>query len=328
MDSHADTFAATTPGPQHPAPGAASVLLSTGSLFHLPLPAIARIAVGAGFAGLDLVMGSAKIAPGQAVNQAHALCPVRVVHAPFRNWSAWGGHMNAWRAAVALAVSLGGGHRGDQRVGQREGHSDGQRGEQGVPCPHITLHPPAGTLQDAIQTRWFARAVDLPRLLDAPPGLGLSLENLPWAYGAGGLFGRDPLAQLLAECQGKNLGLTLDVCHLGVSGRDVLADLSRVPAGLIQHVHFSDAAGFAEHLPPGAGELPLGPFLARLGAGGYAGTVSLELDPAHLPEDEAGQVRELARLRGGMERALSGDAPPEWSGRERSGRAQGMAALG
>jgi len=320
MDSHAETIAAATPGPQNPAPGAASVLLSTGSLFHLPLPAIARIAVGAGFAGLDLVMGSPKTAPGQAVDQAHALCPVRVVHAPFRNWSAWGGHMNAWRAAVALAASLS----SDQRRDQGDWHNDGRGG----PCPHITLHPPAGTLQDAIQTRWFARAVDLPRLLDVPPGLGLSLENLPWAHGAGGLFGRDPLAQLLAECQGKNLGLTLDVCHLGVSGRDVLADLARVPAGLIQHVHFSDAAGFTEHLPPGAGELPLGPFLVRLGAGGYAGTVSLELDPAHLPEDEALQVRELARLRCGMERALAGDAPPEWSGRERSGRAQGMAALG
>jgi len=308
MDKPADTLA--TPASALPgSPTDAGVLLSTGSLFHLPLPVIARIAQTAGFAGLDLVMGSAKIAPGEAVDEAHALCPVRVVHAPFRNWSAWGGHMNAWRAAVALAASL---------LDERSRH--------GV---HITLHPPAGTLQDAIQTRWFARAVDLPRLLDAPPGVSLSLENLPWATGAGGLFGRDPLGMLLAECQGKDLGLTLDVCHLGVSGRDALADLARVPAGLIRHVHFSDASGFVEHLPPGAGELPLGPFLTRLGAGGYAGTVSLELDPARLPEDEAGQVRELTRLRLGMERALSGDAPPEWSGRERGRRTSGMAlALG
>jgi len=308
MDKPADTLA--TPASALPgSPTGADVLLSTGSLFHLPLPVIARVALAAGFAGLDLVMGSAKIAPGEAVNQAHALCPVRVVHAPFRNWSAWGGHMNAWRAAVALAASL---------LDECSRH--------GV---HITLHPPAGTLQDAIQTRWFARAVDLPRLLHAPPGISLSLENLPWAPGAGGLFGRDPLGTLLAECQGKGLGLTLDVCHLGVSGRDVLVDLTRVPARLIRHVHFSDASGFVEHLPPGAGELPLGPFLARLGEGAYAGTVSLELDPARLPEDETGQVRELTRLRLGMERALNGDAPPEWSGREMGRRASGMAlALG
>jgi len=42
-------------------------VLSTGSLFHLPLPDIARIARSAGFGGLDLVMGSPKIAPGPAV---------------------------------------------------------------------------------------------------------------------------------------------------------------------------------------------------------------------------------------------------------------------
>jgi sugar phosphate isomerase/epimerase len=141
----------------------------------------------------------------------------------------------------------------------------------------------------------------------------LSLENLPWAQG-GGLFGRDSLAALLEECRAKDLGLTLDVCHLGVSGRDVLSDLERIPAELIRHVHFSDAAGFTEHLLPGAGGLPLGPFLATLGAGGYAGTVSLELDPAHLPEDGPGQTRELTRLRQGMERALSGDPPHAWAG--------------
>ncbi|WP_305571596.1 sugar phosphate isomerase/epimerase [Humidesulfovibrio sp.] len=291
----------------------AQALLSTGSLFHLPLPTIARIAQAAGFAGLDLVMGSPKIAPGPAVDEAHALCPVRVVHAPFRNWSAWGGHMDAWRAAVHLASGL----RCD---------ANGQ-------AVHVTLHPPAGTLRDAIQTRWFARAVDLPRLLGAPAGISLSLENLPWAGSAGAFFGRDNLTSLLEQCREKDLGLTLDVCHLGVSGRDVLEDLERIPAGpgaeLIRHVHFSDASGFTEHLPPGAGELPLGPFLARLGARGYAGTVSLELDPAHLPEEEAGQVRSLAALRQAMECALAGDPPPSWAGRPGERRAQqAMAALG
>jgi len=304
MDSRPDT---PTPSVPTPAGRGPLVVLSTGSLFHLPLPVIARIAQAAGFQGLDLVMGSPKIAPGEAAFAAHGVCPVRVVHAPFRNWSAWGGHMDAWRAAAALAGTL---------LGPGNGNA-----------VHVTLHPPGGTLRDAIQTRWFSRAVDLPRLLGALPGVSLSLENLPWAanLAGGGIFGRDDLAALLAQCQDKDLGLTLDVCHLGVSGRDVLADLARIPAGLVRHVHFSDALGFTEHLPPGAGELPLGPFLARLGAGGYAGTVSLELDPAQLPEDEAAQVRELAALRRGMERALAGDAPPAWAGGRRP---QTLAALG
>lgn len=314
MDSRPDTtpaaHAATAPTQGTAAPRA---LLSTGSLFHLPLPAIARIASAAGFHGLDLVMGSPKIAPGQVVNEAHALCPIHVIHAPFRNWSAWGGHMDAWRAAVNLAASL--------------------RCAANSHAVHVTLHPPAGTLRDAIQTRWFARAVDLPRLLGAPSGISLSLENLPWAGDAGGFFGRDNLATLLEQCSEKDLGLTLDVCHLGVSGRDVLADLERIPcdaaACLIRHVHFSDASGFTEHLPPGAGELPLGPFLARLAERGYNRGISLELDPAQLPEDEPALVRTLTTFRLTMELALSGEPPAAWAGQPRVRRApQAMAAMG
>lgn len=277
------------------------VVMSTGCLFHLPLPRIAAIAQAAGFKGLDLVMGSAKIAPGPEVEAAHAICPVRVVHAPFRNWSAWGGHLNAWRAASDLAASL--------------------VGPENTPV-HVTLHPPAGTLRDAIQTRWFSRAVDLPRLLGAPPGVGFSLENLPWSAslmgGGNGLFGKDNFAELLGECLDKGLGLTLDVCHLGVSGRQVLADLERIPAGLLSHVHFSDASGYTEHLQPGQGALPLGPFLAQLGRTGFGGSVSLELDPAQLPEvqggDHAAAVRTLSGLRQGMLDALAGDPPLAWSG--------------
>ncbi|OGR38782.1 MAG: hypothetical protein A2051_10705 [Desulfovibrionales bacterium GWA2_65_9] len=306
--------------------------MSTGCLFHLPLPQIAAIAQAAGFAGLDLVMGSPKIAPGPEVEAAHALCPVRVVHAPFRNWSAWGGHLNAWHAAVDLAGGL---------VCAENGHS-----------VHVTLHPPAGTLRDAIQTRWFSRAVGLPRLLGVAPGVSLSLENLPWASnlmgGGGGLFGKDNLAELVAECLDKGLGLTLDVCHLGVSGRDVLGDLGRIPAGLLRHVHFSDAQGYTEHLPPGQGALPLGPFLAEIGrandagssgaGASFQGTVSLELDPSQLPDVQSGGqlnygnapvVRALAVLRQGMVSALAGDPPPAWCGREQGAPQQlSVAAFG
>jgi len=294
MDTRANSPAAAAQPPAPAATAKPDVLLSTGSLFHLPLPRIAHTARRAGFAGLELVMGSPAIAPGPAVFEAHALCPVRAVHAPFRNWSGWGGHKNAWRAAVALAAAL----------------SPPSRAEVG-PLP-VTLHPPGGSLRDAVQARWFARTVDLPRLLDAPPHVSLCLENLPWT--PGGYFGRDPFAALLDECRERGLLLTLDACHLGVSGRDILADLARVPAGLLGHAHCSDAEGFAEHLAPGAGALPLGPFLERLGARGDVRTVSLELDPAQLPEEEDGQATALSRLREGMIRALDGCAPSAWAG--------------
>ncbi len=298
-------------------PARPELLLSTGCLFHLPLPVIATVGARAGFAGLDLVMGSARIAPGPEVDAAHEILPVRVVHAPFRNWSAWGGHLDAWRAAGRLAA----------HVGARSG------GEAPV---HVTLHPPAGSLRDAIQTRWFARAVDLPRLLDAPENVSFSLENLPWAL-SGGLFGKDNLSALVQDCQAKGLGLTLDCCHLGVSGRDILADLDRLPEGLVRHVHCSDADQHTEHLPPGRGRLPVGPFLRALGNRGYHGTISLELDPAHLPDidpldladgNDHDLVRALADLRLGMEAALAGSPPPAWAGEAQPNRDLGHAAFG
>lgn len=289
------------------------LLLSTGCLFHLPLPVIASVGARAGFSGLDLVMGSPRIAPGPEVDAAHEILPVRVVHAPFRNWSAWGGHLGAWKAASALA-----------------GHV-----ARGKPA-HVTLHPPgsaSGGLRDAMQTRWFSRAVDLPRLLDAPDNISFSLENLPWAN-AGGLFARDALSALVSECQEKKLGLTLDCCHLGISGRDIVAALERLPAPLISHVHFSDADRHTEHLPPGQGLLPVGPFLRGLGRTGYAGTLALELDPAHLPDidpldiadgrDEP-LIRALAAMREGMRAALDGCPPPAWTG-EPGGARQGHVA--
>lgn len=288
-----DTLPCPTP------PHGPELLLSTGCLFHLPLPVIASVGARAGFSGLDLVMGSPRIAPGPEVDAANEVLPVRVVHAPFRNWSAWGGHLGAWRAASALAAHVG----------------------AGSPV-HVTLHPPGSGLRDAMQMRWFSRAVDLPRLLDAPGNVDFSLENLPWA-GGGGLFARDELGALVRECQGKGLGLTLDCCHLGVSGRDIGADLERLPHGLIRHVHFSDADSRTEHLPPGQGLLPVGPFLRQLGRTGYAGTIALELDPSHLPDvdpldiadgrDEA-LIQALTAMRHGMREALGGHPPPGWAG--------------
>lgn len=290
-----DTQARTRP---HQTP---ELLLSTGCLFHLPLPVIASVGARAGFSGLDLVMGSPRIAPGPEVDAACELLPVRVVHAPFRNWSAWGGHLGAWKAAAALAAHVA----------------------QGSPV-HVTLHPPgaSGGLRDAMQTRWFSRAVDLPRLLDATPNTSFSLENLPWGS-SGGLFGRDELSVLVAQSRDKDLGLTLDCCHLGISGRNILAGLDRIPLDMVRHVHFSDADQHTEHLCPGSGLLPVGPFLRKLGQLGYGGTVALELDPAQLPDvdpldiadgRDAPLIEALSAIRRAMREALDGNPPPAWAG--------------
>lgn len=254
------------------------LLLSTGCLFHLPLAVIAETAARAGFDGLELIVNDPGLVPGPGLESVDRICRVRSLHAPFRNWSRWGGHLAAWRATVALANAL-------PEAGQ------------------VTLHPPGESVADVIRARWFAKAQDLPLLLDARGRVRLSLENLPW--GEGTPFGPDPLDELLETCRTRKLGLTLDVCHLGVSGRDPLAVLERLPEGIIENVHFSDARGWREHLFPGQGTLPLQGVLERLAWRGYSRYITVEVQPGALPDSPAQAAGRLAELRGWMEETLA-----------------------
>ena len=250
------------------------ILLSAGCLFHLPLKLIARIGRDAGFAGMELIMNSPKLTPEAGLDKISAVLPIKSIHAPFRDWADWGGHLNSWKATTALANSL-------------------------PEADHITMHPPGTKLANMIQNRWFEKAYDLPLLLDAMGRIQFSLENMPWAESSP--FGKDPLERLMAQCRDKNVGLTFDVCHMGVSGRDVLEAIDRVPNDLLYNVHFSDAVGYTEHLTPGKGSLPLQAFLGRLGKRGYGRYITLELEPAAFPDDLDGTVSLLKSIRETME---------------------------
>ncbi|QGY39631.1 TIM barrel protein [Pseudodesulfovibrio cashew] len=254
------------------------ILLSAGCLFHLPLERIARIGRDAGFDGMELIMNSPDLVPGTGLERISEVLPIRSLHAPFRGWAAWGGHLASWKMTTALANSLG-------------------------PADHITMHPPGSRLANMISNRWFEKAYDLPLLLDAKGRIRFSLENMPWAEGSP--FGRDPLDKLMDQCRDKNVGLTFDVCHMGVSGRDVMAAIRKVPLDLLYNVHFSDAVGYTEHLTPGAGALPLGEFLAHLGKVGYSRYITLELEPGAFPDDEDATVAFLISLRERMQRQLA-----------------------
>jgi len=258
-------------------PGGPQILLSAGCLFHLPLKLVARIGRKAGFAGMELIMNSPKLDPQAGLGAINDILPIRSLHAPFRDWSAWGGHLNSWRATTALANSL-------------------------PEADHIVMHPPGSRLSNMIQNRWFEKAVDLPLLLDAKGRIRFSLENMPWAEGSP--FGRDPLDKLMAQCRDKNVGLTFDVCHMGVSGRNVLDAIDKVALDLLYNIHFSDAVGYTEHLTPGKGALPLDDFLERLGKRDYAGYITLELEPGAFPDDVDCTAELLTSLRRDMEARL------------------------
>lgn len=263
------------------------ILLSAGCLFHLPLKLIARIGRDAGFVGMELIMNSPKLTPDAELEKISETLPIHSIHAPFRDWADWGGHLASWKATTALANSL------DE-------------------TDHITMHPPGSRLANMIQNRWFEKACDLPLLLDAKGRIQFSLENMPWAERSP--FSKDPLERLMNQCRDKNVGLTFDVCHMGVSGRNVMDAIKKVPVDLLYNVHFSDAVGFTEHLTPGEGSLPLDDFLRHLGKIGYYRYVTLELEPSAFPDDIDGTIETLVSIREGMEGRLaegkgeSGDA--------------------
>lgn len=254
------------------------ILLSAGCLFHLPLKLIARIGRDAGFCGMELIMNSPKLNPEAGLEKISEVLPIRSIHAPFRDWADWGGHLASWKATTALANFL-------------------------PDADQITMHPPGSRLANMISNRWFEKAYDLPLLLDAKGRIQFSLENMPWAERSP--FSRDPLDKLIAQCRDKNVGLTFDVCHMGVSGRDVMEAIRKVPLELLYNVHFSDAVGFNEHLTPGTGTLPLAEFLNYLGEVGYTRYVTLELEPSAFPDDIDGTVELLVELREFMESQLN-----------------------
>lgn len=73
------------------------------------------------------------------------------------------------------------------------------------------------------------------------------------------------------------LGLHVDIGHCNLWGRRP-ADLIRLFAGRIRHVHLHDNDGRADlHLPPGTGKIEWPPVIAALRAAGYDGTVTLEV---------------------------------------------------
>jgi len=254
------------------------ILLSAGCLFHLPLKLIARIGRDAGFAGMELIINSPKLTPEAGLEKISDVLPIRSLHAPFRDWSAWGGHLASWKATTALANFL-------------------------PDADQVTMHPPGSRLANMISNRWFEKAYDLPLLLDAKGRVQFSLENMPWAEHSP--FGKDPLERLLAQCRDKNVGLTYDVCHMGVSGRDVMEAIRKVPLEMLYNVHFSDAVGYTEHLTPDSGSLPLSEFLSYLGRIGYQRYVTLELEPSAFPDDIDGTTALLVELREWMERQLA-----------------------
>ena len=101
--------------------------------------------------------------------------------------------------------------------------------------------------------------------------------------------------------------VVFDTSHFAVAYIDVL-DAWDALADRVVHVHLSDNFGNGRdsHAPLGSGILPLGPLLTKIGASGYRGTITLEMDCRAYLDSRDSLVQFLRHERHKAEQLLSG----------------------
>lgn len=143
--------------------------------------------------------------------------------------------------------------------------------------------------------------VALRRALAAASGSGVRVCLEPcWGTIAADRAGTERVIEAVGNDE---LALTLDPSHFAITGDDV-AELARVWAGRIGHVHLKDAFGIPGSegedflfLLPGEGATDWRALLEALEAGGYGGTMSVEFESFRLREQVfAGDVIAAAAL--------------------------------
>ena len=110
--------------------------------------------------------------------------------------------------------------------------------------------------------------------------------------------------------------LVLDTSHFGVTGVDLLEAWAQL-AAQTTHLHVSDNRGHGRdsHAPLGHGILPLASFLQTVGASGYSGYITLELDCRRYQDDRAALVGYLRQEREKTVALLDGAPAEEVLGR-------------
>jgi sugar phosphate isomerase/epimerase len=228
------------------------VLLSTAAFFARPIAWTFRLAAECGFEGVEVMV--TKDPDSQDPDRIRALADehglhVGALHAPclLVTRKVWGTDPVPKLERAAAVAS-------------------------GADIPVVVAHPPY---------RWqagFRRWIDqeLPTV-EERTGVAVAVENMfPVRVGR-----RDVVFH--ADHDLRELDriphVVLDTSHAAVARHDPI-EVRRRFGDRLRHVHLSDNAGrgWDSHLPPGRGVLDLDGFLADLGAGSYAGAVSLEVD--------------------------------------------------
>lgn len=240
------------------------LILSAGTLYTLPLPRVFEIARDVGFAGLEVIINQDfEFGSGREIlDEVRQIHPIVSLHAPFFDIDGWGNKSRQLEKTVDLAIHAG--------IGL------------------VNFHPPAWLTLERTFWRWLNRIEDFQQQVGRGQVL-VTIENMP----ANGPLGCNPhflhqTRDMINFMQQRNLFLTFDTAHMGTCKTNFLTDFHYFyDSGRIRNVHFSDYANGREHLLPGHGKLPLTRFLNHLRTTGYDGSITLELTPRELPEDDS-----------------------------------------
>ncbi len=242
--------------------------LSTGTLYPYPLRWIFCLARESGFEGVELVVNpEAVVRRGEAVRQLAQEEGVEIwtVHPtvmPLPGWrERYGGMVPTIRLAQEAGVGL------------------------------VVMHTPRSESLDEGEGLAFRQRIEAWQGQLAGSGLRLAVENKAVRNERQRRYTLTPLARLRAFADRYDLGLVLDTTHAGSAGEDLLYARQVFDSRLV-NVHLSDMGGrvplsrlpgarvlLGQHRFPGDGDLALSALLADLSRTGYAGPVTLEVNP-------------------------------------------------
>lgn len=263
-------------------------LFSTASLFTYGLDRCFALAAQAGFDGIELMADQRWDTRQPAYVQtlmAQFKLPVVVVHEPLLTLPTPGwpsDEVGRLKATVALAEVLGA-HKVVHHLPARIRPIFLQ-----TPTRRLLLPWPARPHYH----RWLEQEYTA---FQAGTAVTLCVENMPVLHTWGRAW--NIYAWNSPEQMQRFPNVTLDTTHLATWGLEPVDAYPRFQ-GRVRHIHLSNYNG-AEHRRPEVGRLRLDAFLARLVAGGYQGTVTIELGPDAL---DAGQpdAHVLALLRASL----------------------------
>jgi len=244
------------------------ISLATGTLYVYPLATVFRWARACGYDGVELSINPEAIARGGRAVQRLARqegVEILTVHPTVVPLPGWWERRAGMGPTIRLALETGAGV--------------------------VVTHTPPSESLDAGKGLAFRQRVETwqPRL--AGTGLILAVENRAIHHEDARRYALSPLDRLRAFADRYDLGLVLDTTHAGTAGEELLRARQIYDERLV-NVHLSDMGGrvplarlplarrhVGEHRIPGAGDLPLAELLASLSGEGYAGPVTLEVNP-------------------------------------------------